>query len=275
MTEKRGPWDQPDTPAPTPSKAAPQTFRRPPLPGPSAPRGGMWLWLGFLAGIGVLVFALSHAFPEALQSGDDKMSLLYRVGIVVLISSVLMRGLQGSLGQHMKHVAIWLGVIAVLALGYAYRAELASVPRQLQLAFNVGSPVQTEERTLVVPQGEGGHYVVDGLINGQRVRFMVDTGATETVLSPADAKRIGIPIDTLNYGYKAQTANGVGYGAAYDATMLEIGAIKLEGFRVMVNKAPMDGSLLGMSFLNRLEAFEFRNRQLILKWREDGKGRAY
>ena len=273
MNDKRGPWDLPDPPAPTVQKR--QKPERAASPIPPVPRHRLWLWLGFLAGVGVLIFALANAFPEAQQTGDDKAALLYRVGIVVLISTALLRGLQGPLSQHLRHVAIWVGMIGVLALGYAYRNELASVPRQLQLAFNVGSPVQTEERTLVVPQGEGGHYVVDGLINGQRVRFMVDTGATETVLSPADAKRIGIPVDTLNYGYKAQTANGVGYGAAYDATTLEIGAIKLEGFRVMVNKAPMDGSLLGMSFLNRLEAFEFRNRQLILKWREDSKGRAF
>ena len=57
--------------------------------------------------------------------------------------------------------------------------------------------------------------------------------------------------------------------------LAEIGSIKLEGFRVMVNKAPMNGSLLGMSFLKRLDAFEFRDRQMILKWREDEKGRAY
>jgi aspartyl protease family protein len=232
------------------------------------------LWLGLLAGLGVLAFALNRAFPEAIQTGDDKADLIYQLGVVVLVSTALLRGLQGSIGQHLKYVAIWSGIIAVLALGYAYRAELSQVPRRVQMAFNVGTPVQVGERTLVVPQGEDGHYVVDGLINGQRVRFMVDTGATETVLSPADAKRIGVPVDTLNYGYETETANGKGYSAAYDASSLEIGSIKLEGFRVMVNKAPMSGSLLGMSFLKRLDAFEFRDRQMILKWREDGKGRA-
>jgi len=232
------------------------------------------MWLGLLAGLGALAFALNRAFPEAIQTGDDKADLVYQIGVVVLVSTALLRGLQGSIGQHLKYVAVWSGIIAVLALGYAYRAELSEVPHRVQMAFNVGTPVQVGERTLVVPQGEDGHYVVDGLVNGQRVRFMVDTGATETVLSPADAQRIGVPVDTLNYGYETETANGKGYSAAYDATRLEIGSIKLEGFRVMVNKAPMSGSLLGMSFLKRLDAFEFRDRQMILKWREDEKGRA-
>lgn len=259
----KGPWEQPDPPAVTSSRPA------------SPPRHGLWLWLGLLAAVGVLALALMRAYPEAIQTGDDQASLFLRLGMVVLVSTVLLRGLHGSPRQYLKYAAIWTAVIAVLALGYAYRAELAQVPQRLKLAFNVGTPVTVGERTLVVPQGEDGHYVVDGLINGKRVRFMVDTGATETVLSPADARRLGIPVDTLTYGYESETANGKGYNAAYDATSLEVGAIRLEGFRVMVNKAPMSGSLLGMSFLRRLEAFEFRDRQLILKWREDGQGRAY
>ena len=42
-----------------------------------------------------------------------------------------------------------------------------------------------------------------------------------------------------------------------------------------MNQAPMSGSLLGLSFLNRLESFEVRQRRLILKWRDgaDGTGR--
>jgi aspartyl protease family protein len=266
MSDKRGPWDLPETPAPP-------TGRHPARP-PVEPRR-LWLWLIVLAAVGALTFGLARAYPEALHDSEDKTRLALQLGIVLLVSTALLRGLRGPIRQHLKHVALWSGIIAILVLGYAYRAELAAVPRRVALAFNVGTPVQTGERTLVVPQGEDGSFVVDALINGQRVRFVVDTGATETVLTPDDARRLGIPVDTLNYGYKAETANGVGYSAAYDVDSLAVGAIKLDGFRVMVNQAPMRLSLLGMSFLHRLDAFEFRDRQLILKWREDGKGRAF
>ncbi len=260
----KGPWDQLDA-EPAARRSATS----------AVPQHRLWLWLGVLAAAGALAFALYRAFPEAIQTTDDKANLAYKLGLVVLVSTALLRGLQGSIRQHLKHVAIWSGIIAVLALGYAYRAELSEVPQRLKLAFNVGTPVAVGERTLVVPQGDDGAYVVDGLVNGQRVRFVVDTGATETVLSPVDARRLGIPVDTLDYGYESETANGKGYSAAYDATSLAVGPIKLEGFRVMVNKAPMSGSLLGMSFLKRLDAFEFRDRRMILKWREDEKGRAF
>ena len=125
----RGPWEQPDPPtAPPPSQ-------------PSAPSHRLWLWLGLLAGVGVLVVALMRAYPEAIQTGDDQVSLAIKLGFVVLVSTALLRGLQGSPRQYLKYAAIWTGIIAVLALGYAYRAELAQVPRKLQLAFNVGTPV--------------------------------------------------------------------------------------------------------------------------------------
>jgi aspartyl protease family protein len=61
----------------------------------------------------------------------------------------------------------------------------------------------------------------------------------------------------------------MGYGAAWVADRLEVGGIRLTGVPVTINQAPMSTSLLGMNFLNRLEAFEFRGRQLILKWRDD------
>jgi aspartyl protease family protein len=194
--------------------------------------------------------------------------------LVLLVSGGLLRAARGPLTRHLKHAVIWLAAFAVLAFGYAYRAELADAPRRLGMAFNIGAPVQIDEHTLVVPQSEDGAYVVDGLVNGQRVRFMVDTGSTETVLAPDDARRLGVAVDKLDYAYKAETANGVGYGAVFAAKSLEVGPIRLRDVPLMVNKAPMSASLLGMNFLKRLDAFEFRGRTLVLKWREDGQGRA-
>lgn len=236
-------------------------------PPPERPR--VWLWLGFLAAVGVIVLALARTFPEALRTGDDTARVIYSLGFLVLVSTGLLRASRGRIAEHLKYGAIWAGIIAVLVVGYAYRDEMAGVGRKVQLAFNVGTPVATGEHELVVPQDETGHFVVDARVNGQRVRFMVDTGATDTVLSPDDARRLGVDVDGLDYAYAAETANGVGYGAAWRADSLEVGPIRLDGFPMSVNKAPMSGSLLGMSFLGRLEAFEFRGRKLILKWRED------
>lgn len=155
----------------------------------------------------------------------------------------------------------------MLAVGYVYRAELAEAPQRLRLAFSAGAPVATGEHEIAIPKSEGGGYVVEGRVNGASVRFLIDTGATDTVLSPDDARRAGVDLDRLGFGLPAETANGVGYGAPFRGT-LEVGPIRFDDFPMTINQAPMRRSLLGMSFLSRLESFEVRGDRLVLRWRD-------
>jgi aspartyl protease family protein len=222
-----------------------------------------------MAGLVGLVVALARAFPEALRTSQDWTELAYRAGFVVLIgTAAVLRVGPGRLGQHLRHAAIWVGLVAAVALVVAYRDEFSGVPQRLRLAFSNGDPVVTGERELVVPQDEEGAFEVVGRVNGQRVSFIVDTGATDTVLAPADARRLGLDVDRLDYAYESETANGKGYGAGYVAERLEVGPIAFDSFPMTVNQAPMSRSLLGMSFLRRLDSFEVRGRNLILRWRQ-------
>ncbi|PTT73991.1 TIGR02281 family clan AA aspartic protease, partial [Pseudomonas sp. HMWF010] len=104
---------------------------------------------------------------------------------------------------------------------------------------------------------------------GQPVRFLVDTGATDTVLTPDDARRLGIDVDEMTFDRQAETANGPGFGAPWTAERFEVGGIRLRDFPVTVNKTPMSASLLGLSFLDRLESFEARRQTLTLRWRDE------
>jgi aspartyl protease family protein len=249
MSNERGPWAS-STP-------------------PAAPaRGRLGLWLLFLAAVAGIVIALERAFPGAVSTPDDRFSLAYGVGVLVLLSAGLLRVGRGGLARHLGHAAIWAAIVAVLALGFAYRDELAGVSQHLRIAFSGGDPVATGDHELVIPQNESGHFILIGKVNGGRVRFLVDTGASDTVLSSDDARRLGVDVDALRYDHPAETANGVGYGAPYTAQSLEVGPIRLDDVEMTINQAPMSASLLGMSFLNRLESFHVRGRQLILTWRD-------
>jgi aspartyl protease family protein len=249
MTNDPGPWG-----------------REPPPPRRAAPQLGPWL--GLLGALALLIAALVHAFPEAVRTPQDLASVAYSGGIVVLIAAGLFRSRRGLGARHLRYAAIWALIIAGLALGFAYRAELAGVPRRLALAFSDGAPVVTAEHELVVPQDAGGGFLVIGKVNGQRVRFLVDTGASDTVLSPDDAKRLGVDLDGLKFTAAAETANGEAYGAPYEAARLEVGPIAFDKVPMIVNRAPMSNSLLGLSFLDRLESFQVKDRKLILRWRD-------
>lgn len=252
MSNERGPWGSQAPPPPARSRLGP--------------------WLALFAALGGIVIALARAFPEAVRTRDGWADVAYGVGVVVLVSAGIFRVRRGVFAQHLRHAAIWVATVAVLALGFAYREELAGVPQHLRLAFSAGDPVTTGDHELVIPQDERGAFVVVGKVNGQRVRFMVDTGASDTVLSPDDARRLGVEVDRLRYDDIAETANGVGHGAPYAARSLQVGPIVLDNFQMTINQAPMSSSLLGLSFLNHLESFEIRGRKLILKWRDAAAG---
>jgi aspartyl protease family protein len=116
-------------------------------------------------------------------------------------------------------------------------------------------------------ESEGGNFYVFGTVNGTPIRFLIDTGASDIVLSPSDARLIGIPTENLDYSRIYGTANGVGHGAMATVSRLTVGPISFSDVPVSINQAPMDSSLLGMTFLRRLKSFSIRNHRLYLRWR--------
>jgi aspartyl protease family protein len=250
----RGPWDFDE---PTPPRRA---------------GGRAWLWLVLFAGLGGILAALFRTFPDAIQSKDDWLDLAWGLSFLVLLSAAVARMGRGAIARHLGYAAIWTVLVAALALSYAYRDELARAPQKVWLAFGTGYPIATgaqgAEHEVVVPQDARGAFVLNARVNGQPVRFIIDTGATDTVLSPAAAERLGVDLKRIDFKESAETANGMGYGASYTAQRLDVGPIALADFPMIINKAPMTSSLLGLSFLNRLQSFEIRDRKLILKWRE-------
>lgn len=230
----------------------------------------MLVWLGICGALVGLVLALAHAFPEAVRTSDDWAAVARASLLVALVAAGVARAGTVMRPQHLKYAAIWGGIIAILALGVAYRGEFAGVVQHLRLAFSDGEPVATAPHELVVPQGADGGYSLVAQVNGQRVRFVVDTGATDTVLSPADARRIGVDMDRLRYVAESETANGTGYGAPYVAKTFAVGPIRLADVPLTVNQAPLSTSLLGMSFLGKLDSFHFEDHRLVLRWRDGG-----
>jgi aspartyl protease family protein len=166
-----------------------------------------------------------------------------------------------------RNIAIWGIIAAVLAVGYAYRDELGSIGSRVQSELMPGEPVQSAgAHVLTLTQDDAGDFYVYGAANGTRIRFLVDTGASDIVLSPADARRLGIDMSALHFVSGFETANGVGAGARTTLDTLSVGTIQLWNVPVSINRTDMHASLLGMAFLKRLKAFEFSGRKLTFRW---------
>lgn len=167
--------------------------------------------------------------------------------------------------RRLRHAAVWLALGVLLALGYSYRFELGDVVDRLGGELIPYAAVTTEDGALRVRAQPDGHFFVDARVDGQEVRFLVDTGASVVALSPADANRIGLDRARLNFSRRLQTAGGIVRAAPVRIRMLELGDIRLTNVRAVVNEEFMPHSLLGVSALDRLGGYEVRDGTLTLK----------
>ena len=119
---------------------------------------------------------------------------------------------------------------------------------------------------LVLKSGSYGHFMVDATVNGETLRFMVDTGASSIFLTPQDAERLGWPAQRLDFSERYDTAGGEVRAAPVTLRSLRIGQLELYELPASVGEQPGSISLLGMTFLQRFESYEVRGDTLILNW---------
>ncbi len=119
---------------------------------------------------------------------------------------------------------------------------------------------------LEIAKGPRGHFVLEAEVNGEPVEFVVDTGASVVVVGPETAERLGFDLDSLEYTGMARTANGTTPIAPIILDTIVIGDLTVSAVEAAVVAKPMATSLLGMSFLARLESYEVRAGRLILRW---------
>lgn len=100
--------------------------------------------------------------------------------------------------------------------------------------------------TVILEQGQGGHYFAAGTINGQPVDFLVDTGATDIAISNAVAQRLG-----LDFGPKITVMTAAGPAPAWLTRLdsVSIGGLQHDNVRASITPGLGEQALLGMSFL--------------------------
>jgi aspartyl protease family protein len=225
--------------------------------------------VGFLA----LLLALHAAFPNALSSDQSRLQLMSSVGWLVLVVSGVVLRFRGQPGHALRAFAAWLLAALLLIAAYAYRFEAQEIgQRMLAVILPSHGMTATTESAADGNAGEvrfalnaEGHYQIDAKVNGTAVTFLVDTGASDVVLTPEDAQRIGFSGDQLKFTDRVETANGIAYVAPITLDALVIGPITLDRLPAKVNNAPMQYSLLGMRFLNQLHGWRVERQVLILQ----------
>ena len=197
--------------------------------------GNFCLGLATLAGFGV----------PALAADVTLVGLIGARAIVVIDG-----GAPRTLAQGQKTAE---GVVLLGTEKEAASFEIDGKKRTLRMGQAYSATARTGRQNVTLSADARGHFVTMGSINGGSVRFLVDTGATLVALPAAEARRLGIDYLRGERG-QVQTANGVAVAYRVKLDTVKIGDIEVNNVDALVSENDAMGvTLLGMSFLNRME----------------------
>ncbi len=183
----------------------------------------------------------------------------------------------GLLGHTLRlaTVIIVTGLAVVLWLDRR-EAPAALTSPALQDATGASQPVLAKRNgsarapaagsEIVLQAGPHGHFMVDAVVNGEALRFLVDTGASSIFLTPRDAEKIGLTPARLTFSERYDTANGEIRAAPVNLRSLRIGQLEFYDLPASVGEAPGSVSLLGMTFLKRFDSYQVSGDTLTLAW---------
>ncbi|WP_376873851.1 TIGR02281 family clan AA aspartic protease [Albirhodobacter sp. R86504] len=192
------------------------------------------------------------------MTNDQIPSLIYFVVLLIALGGYVVVEVVRSPARGTRNLIAWGLIFLAVAAGAALWDQMKGGMLSPQASVAQGGRIE-------IPMARDGHYYVTPELNGVPVRFMVDTGASDIVMSARDAERIGLDPSGLVYVGRAQTANGTVAIAPVRIDRFELGEDTALNIRAMVNEGEMGGSLLGMAYLQRFAKVSFEQGRLILE----------
>ena len=185
-------------------------------------------------------------------------------GVYLLMAIMLVLGsLMSRREPAAKLFTIALAWVAIFGAGFilfTFRDNLGWVTQRIK-AEAIGTPVQQGSETRI-PMAIDGHFWVDGRLNGQKVKFLIDSGATMTTIDRDTATRAGVQISPRRDQF-VRTGNGVIRVSTGRAAVLDVGGITRTdvGLQIAEND---DLNVLGMNYLSSLSRWGVEGRWLVL-----------
>jgi aspartyl protease family protein len=186
-------------------------------------------------------------------------------------------GTRGLISQ----MASWVVGLGLIAVALVFQDELTAAG-SLMLGLPQGEaeiarprarppaakqePASSGNGVVEIAADRNGHFLVTAEINGRSVDVMVDSGASIVALPYEDAERAGIFVKDVDFTGRVSTANGTGRVAPVMLDRVSIGEITVRNVRAAVAEpGRLNMTLLGMSFLSRLQRADMRSGKLVLQ----------
>jgi aspartyl protease family protein len=162
--------------------------------------------------------------------------------------------------------ALMLAVAGLVASWMDKSPTTSAKPAQTTVGVAAQAPASNGRRSVTLSRDRRGHFQAEARVDGRRLNFMVDTGASVIALTADDARRLGIFPSFNDYTARVQTANGMVKAAPVTLGSVDIGGLVVRDVPalVMPDRA-LNENLLGMAYLGRLKRFEYAGGKLVLE----------
>ncbi len=185
-------------------------------------------------------------------------SVYILMAMMLVLGSLMTR--RERFSRLLTYALAWIAIFGAGFVLFTFRDNLDWVWQRVR-AEATGQPVH-QGKELRIPMAIDGHFWVEALVNGQRVKFLVDSGATMTTIDRNTAQRAGVRISpTANQ--IVRTGNGFVRVASGRARDLQVGTIERRDFALHIADND-DLNVLGMNFLSTLERWGVEGRWLVL-----------
>ena len=230
--------------------------------------GGRRLFWLLILGLGLALLVLIVRHDDGTIAGlesHDFAALALKVALAVFIGSFVVAMFRHRFAQAVEAAMFWVIIALFIAAGYSYRIELREIGDRI-LSELVPGRAAVRGLMVEIARGRSGDFQVAALINGARVSTVLDTGASTVVLTQEAAKAAGLPLEMLSYTVNVDTANGRTRAAPVVLDRIAVGSIVERAVPALVAQpAQLKVTLLGMSFLNRLQSWEVRGDHLVMR----------
>jgi aspartyl protease family protein len=191
------------------------------------------------------------------MSTDQLASFLYLAILGTVIAGYFLLANRHQMGKVAQQAAIWALIFIGVAAAAGLWSDIRNTAPNRQSVMEDGSRIE-------VTRSRDGHYHLVLAVNGRPVEFLVDTGASDMVLSLEDAARVGIDPNALRFSGSAVTANGTVRTATVYLDEVRLGQAADRDVPAQVSSGRMPGSLLGMSYLSRFAAISIEGDRMTL-----------
>ena len=221
----------------------------------------LWILLALLT---VVLFALvARNDGIAGFTRIDVSSLAVKIVIVVFVGALVLALFRERFSRAIESAMIWVVIALLIAIGYTFRFELRGIADRVLAEI---LPGHAGSRVIELTRAGNGSFPIAVQINGGHTAMVLDTGASSVVLTQEAAKAAGLPLELLSYTVQVDTANGRARAAAVTLDRLAVGGIVERSVPALIAQpGQLRTSLLGMSFLNRLESWEVRGDKLMMR----------